>query len=183
VELLGERFVAFRDSNGRIGCLDEACCHRGASLFLARVEDCGIRCIYHGWKFGVDGEVLETPNVNDPEFKTRFRMRAYPVREAGGLLWIFPGPAGAEPRFPRWPWLSLPDSHVLTSVHVAAGRAAREGLALCLEPTNARTLPGMLFNHFDEACALVRRLGQPAVRMIYDTAHIQSMDGDLVGRL
>src|SRR4051794_9255691 len=93
VELLGETFVAFRDSNGKIGFLDEACCHRGASLYLGRVEGCGIRCIYHGWKFAVDGTVMETPNVHDPDFKTRFRARAYPVREAGGLLWVYLGPA------------------------------------------------------------------------------------------
>jgi phthalate 4,5-dioxygenase oxygenase subunit len=120
VELLGETFVVFRDSNGKIGFLDEACCHRGASLYLGRVEECGIRCIYHGWKFAVDGTVLETPNVHDPDFKTRFRARAYPVREAGGLLWVYLGPADRQPRFPAWPWLSLPASNVLTTVHIAA---------------------------------------------------------------
>jgi len=118
VELMGQTYVVFRDSAGRVGCLDEACCHRGASLYLGRVEDGGIRCIYHGWKFGVDGEVQETPNVHDAAFKTRFRARAYPVRESGGLLWVYPGPEGTAPRFPGWPWLSLPASNVLTTVHV-----------------------------------------------------------------
>lgn len=120
VELFGETFVVFRDSDGAIGCLEEACCHRGASLYLGRVEGCGIRCIYHGWKFAVDGTVLETPNVADAEFRTRFKHRACPTREAGGLLWIYAGPEGSAPRFPAWPWLSLPKSHVLTTVHVAA---------------------------------------------------------------
>src|SRR5262245_38276336 len=55
VRLLGENFVAFRDSSGRVGMLDEYCLHRRASLVLGRVEDNGIRCLYHGWKFGVDG--------------------------------------------------------------------------------------------------------------------------------
>jgi nitrite reductase/ring-hydroxylating ferredoxin subunit len=119
VELLGETFVVFRDSNGNIGFLDEACCHRGASLYLGRVEGCGIRCIYHGWKFAVDGTVMETPNVHDSGFKTRFRAKAYPVREAGGLLWVYLGPANRQPRFPAWPWLSLPASNVLTTVHIA----------------------------------------------------------------
>lgn len=118
VELLGESFVAFRDSDGKIGFLDEACCHRGASLSLGRVEGCGIRCIYHGWKFAVDGTVMETPNVADPEFKKRFRARAYPVRQAGGLIWVHLGPADMRPRFPAWPWLNLPASHVLTTVHL-----------------------------------------------------------------
>jgi phthalate 4,5-dioxygenase oxygenase subunit len=118
VELLGENFVAFRDTNGKIGFLDEACCHRGASLALGRVEDCGIRCIYHGWKFAVDGSVLETPNVPDPEFKKRFKARAYAVEEAGGLLWVYLGAAEQRPPFYRWPWLSLPKSNVLTTVHL-----------------------------------------------------------------
>jgi phthalate 4,5-dioxygenase len=118
VELLGESFVAFRDTNGKIGFLDEACCHRGASLALGRVEECGIRCIYHGWKFAVDGAVLETPNVPDPEFKKRFKAKAYPVEEAGGLLWVYLGPAEQKPQFHRWPWLSLPKSNVLTTIHL-----------------------------------------------------------------
>ena len=65
----------------------------------------------------------------------------------------------------------------------AAELAEAHGLTLCVEPTNARTLPGMLLTHFDEACAIVRSVGSRAVRMIFDTAHIQSMDGDLLGRL
>lgn len=63
----------------------------------------------------------------------------------------------------------------------AASRVADEGLTLCLEPTNARTLPGMLLNHFEEGCEIARAVGRPSVRMIYDTAHVQSMDGDLIG--
>jgi hydroxypyruvate isomerase len=63
----------------------------------------------------------------------------------------------------------------------AAPRVSDEGLTLCLEPTNARTLPGMLLNHFEEGCEIARAVGQPSVRMIYDTAHVQSMDGDLIG--
>jgi phthalate 4,5-dioxygenase len=69
VQLLGEDFVAFRDSDGMMGILDEYCCHRSASLALARIEERGIRCIYHGWKFAVDGTVMDTPNVADPRFK------------------------------------------------------------------------------------------------------------------
>src|SRR5258708_23073741 len=62
VELLGETFVVFRDSNGKIGFLDESCCHRGASLFLARVEACRIRCLYHGRKLSAGGTAMETPS-------------------------------------------------------------------------------------------------------------------------
>lgn len=118
VELLGERFVAWRDADGRPGLYDEACLHRGASMLLARSEADGLRCVYHGWKFAVDGTVLETPNVADPKFKQRIRGRTHPVRDAGGLLWAYLGPREQEPEFPRWPWMDLPDSNVLVTRHV-----------------------------------------------------------------
>ncbi len=117
VDVLDETFVAFRDTQGRIGVLDEACRHRNASLMLGRVEDCGIRCIYHGWKFAWDGTVLETPNVADPEFKKRFKARAYPAREAGGLIWAYFGPAEREPAFAHYAWFDLPASNVLATAH------------------------------------------------------------------
>ena len=113
VQLLGEDFIAFRDSDGKVGLLDEYCPHRNASLGLGRVEGGGIRCIYHGWKFAVDGTVLETPNVADPAFKQRFKAKSYPVREAGGLDLGLSRTAGAVPAFPNWPFFSLPSAHLL----------------------------------------------------------------------
>jgi phthalate 4,5-dioxygenase len=109
VELLGETFVAFRDDQGRVGLLDELCCHRNASLVLGRVEGCGIRCIYHGWKFAVDGTVLETPNVPDPNFKARFKAKSYPVEEAGGIVWVYLGKAAEKPPLPCWAWFDVPE--------------------------------------------------------------------------
>ena len=80
IRLLGENLVAFRDSKGRAGVLDENCPHRGASLVLARNEDCGLRCLYHGWKMDVAGNVLETPPEPDElGFKDRVRAIAYPT--------------------------------------------------------------------------------------------------------
>jgi phthalate 4,5-dioxygenase len=113
VQLLGEDFVAFRDSYGKVGILDEYCCHRSASLALGRVEEGGIRCIYHGWKFAADGTVMDTPNVVDPRFKDRIKARAYPVREAGGLVWVYFGPAAQTPEFPKWPYFDVPTSYRL----------------------------------------------------------------------
>lgn len=117
ITLLNEDFVVFRTDDGTLGMLDEYCRHRGASLVLGRVEDCGIRCIYHGWKFAADGTVLETPNVADPDFKTRFKARSYPIREAGGLAWAYLGPEGREPPFPHWPWFDLPAANVIATSH------------------------------------------------------------------
>jgi phthalate 4,5-dioxygenase len=110
--LLGEDFVAFRDSEGVVGVLDELCPHRGASLVLARNEECGLRCIYHGWKIAVDGRVLETPAEPDEHgFKDRVRAHAYPVYEAGGIVWTYLGPPGTEPPKMNFDWMSLPAGH------------------------------------------------------------------------
>lgn len=115
VELLGDDYVAFRDAGGTVGLLDEHCCHRGASLTVGRVEACGIRCIYHGWLFAADGTVLETPNVPDDNFKSRFKAKAYPVREAGGFLWTYIGSADQAPPFPDFPWIdSVPEMRLNT---------------------------------------------------------------------
>jgi phenylpropionate dioxygenase-like ring-hydroxylating dioxygenase large terminal subunit len=113
VQLLGEDFVAFRDSEGKVGLLNEYCPHRNASLALGRVEAGGIRCIYHGWKFAADGTVLDTPNLADPLFKHRFKACAYPVREAGGLVWVYLGPKEQQPEFPKWPFFDVPDANRL----------------------------------------------------------------------
>ncbi len=118
VELLGQGFVVFRGADGVVGMLDEGCCHRGVSLALGRVEGCGIRCLFHGWKFAVDGTLIEAPNVADARFRDRVRARAYPVREAGGLIWAYLGPKDDVPPFPAWDWLSLPDAHRITSLHI-----------------------------------------------------------------
>lgn len=118
VELLGERFVVWRDDGGRAGLYHQHCLHRGASMRLARAEGDGLRCIYHGWKFSVDGTVLDTPNVADPGFKDRIKGRTYPVREAGGLLWAYLGPSEQQPEFPHWPWMDLPDARRLITRHV-----------------------------------------------------------------
>lgn len=115
VTVLGENFAAFRDSEGRIGFLDELCSHRGASLVLGRVEDCGIRCLYHGWKYAVDGTILETPNLPTDAFRKRARHGAYPVREAGGLGWVYLGPPGTEPPFPSFSWSDVPPEELAVS--------------------------------------------------------------------
>ena len=118
VELLGENFVAFRDRQGNIGLLDEHCCHRGASLTVGRVEECGIRCIYHGWLFAADGTVMETPNVAQRSLKGRFKARAYPVREAGGMIWTYLGERAKTPAFPDFPWAAAEESMRLTQVTI-----------------------------------------------------------------
>ena len=102
--LLGEKLVAFRDPSGRVGVMDHRCPHRCASLFLGRNEEGGIRCVYHGWKFDVDGRCLETPSVpSPPNFKESVHARAYRVHEQNGLIWVFMGPQDQVPGFPQFP--------------------------------------------------------------------------------
>ncbi|MDA0662844.1 MAG: Rieske 2Fe-2S domain-containing protein, partial [Proteobacteria bacterium] len=112
VRLLGENLVAFRDSKGRVGLLDERCPHRTASLFFGRNEDCGLRCVYHGWKFDVNGDCTDLPS--EPPGSTlqrKVRAVSYPCVERGGLVWTYMGPAAAMPAFPDLEWTRLPPSH------------------------------------------------------------------------
>ncbi len=110
VTLLGEKLVAFRDTHGRIGVLDDFCAHRGASLWLGRNEEDGLRCVYHGWKFDVDGNCVD--QMNEPEsFKDKVHMRAYPAVELGGTIWTYMGPRELQPPPPKFAWTQAPESH------------------------------------------------------------------------
>jgi phthalate 4,5-dioxygenase oxygenase subunit len=108
VELLGERLVAFRDSDGKLGLLEEGCPHRGVSLALGRNEESGLRCLYHGWKFAVDGTILDMPNCPDLKLAENIRAKTYPAREAGGFLWAYIGPVEKMPPFPKWRFFDVP---------------------------------------------------------------------------
>jgi phenylpropionate dioxygenase-like ring-hydroxylating dioxygenase large terminal subunit len=105
VRLFGERYVAFRAEDGRIGFLDELCPHRRSSLLLARIEGNAVRCIYHGWKIDVSGCVVECPNqaVRADRFASRVSVVHFPVHESGGLAWVWLGGTEAPP-FPDLPF-------------------------------------------------------------------------------
>lgn len=119
--LLGESFVVFRDSHGRVGVLDEFCMHRGASLALGRVEEGGIRCLYHGWKFSVDGRIMETPNHADPRLCERLKAPCYPVHESAGLVWTYIGLPEHQPPFRRFGFEDVPDANrVVLRINVNA---------------------------------------------------------------
>ena len=112
VTALGEDLIAFRDTEGRVGLLDAYCTHRGAPLFFGRNEENGLRCIYHGWKFDYTGQCIDMPNAPEgPSFKRKVKADAYPVVEAGDLIWAYMGPADKKPPFPEFPWTRLPKSH------------------------------------------------------------------------
>ena len=102
VKMLGENLLAFRDTTGKVGLVEPRCPHRGADLYYGRNEECGLRCVYHGWKFDADGNCLEIPNAPpDSKYKERVRIVAYPTREYGEMVWAYLGPAGAMPELPE----------------------------------------------------------------------------------
>lgn len=112
LRLLGEDLIVFRDSQDRIGVMEEHCPHRRASLYFGRNEECGIRCVYHGWKFDVDGNCLDMPSEPaESSYRHRVKAVTYPNRLAGGFLWVFMGDQGALPELPRFEWLDLPPEH------------------------------------------------------------------------
>ena len=116
--LLGEKLLAFRDSEGRVGVIDHRCPHRCASLFLGRNEKGGLRCIYHGWKFDVEGNCLDMPNVPPAQdFKDRVKAKAYKVIERGGFIWTYMGSRKQAPPLPNLEILYLPDEERFTRVH------------------------------------------------------------------
>jgi phthalate 4,5-dioxygenase oxygenase subunit len=123
--LLGEDLVVFRDSNGRLGVLDEHCPHRGASLAFGRNEACGLRCLYHGWKFDVEGSVLDMSS--EPEgaaIRQAIRARAYPVREGGGFVWIWMGPKEQMSEFEPPAWAPTPETRIsIVKIHAACNWA------------------------------------------------------------
>ena len=109
VRLLGEELVAFRDTQGRIGLIGERCAHRGTSLFFGRNEECGLRCVYHGWKFDVEGNVVDTPaEPPGSDFKNKLRHTAYPTHEANGVVYAYLGPRDKKPLFPNYEWTRVP---------------------------------------------------------------------------
>jgi 5,5'-dehydrodivanillate O-demethylase oxygenase subunit len=104
VRIMGEDLIVFRDGQGNYGCVDEKCKHRGTSLFYGFIEDDGIRCCYHGWRYGRDGRCMEQPfEPAGSKFKDEIRLTAYPVQQLGGLLFVYMGPDPSRaPLLPRW---------------------------------------------------------------------------------
>jgi len=110
VALLNERLVAFRDGSGRVGLLGEFCPHRGTSLYFGRNEETGLRCVYHGWKFDVQGRCLEMPSEPaQSQFKDKVRAGCYPCVEHSGLIWTHMGPNAAQAELPQLDWLGVPE--------------------------------------------------------------------------
>ncbi len=116
VKLLSERLIAFRDSEGRYGLIDEFCAHRGVSLWFGRNEERGLRCSYHGWKYEVTGQCIEVPS--EPEgsrFCQKVRLKSYPLVKIGDLLWTHMGDPQEQPPLPEWEFARVPPEQTYSS--------------------------------------------------------------------
>jgi phthalate 4,5-dioxygenase len=112
VRLLGEDLIAFRDTQGRVGLVDAYCPHRRAPLFFGRNEECGLRCVYHGWKFDVDGNCVDLPSepATSP-MKNSIKVKHYPTFERGGVVWAYLGSPETMPALPDYEWMRAPSTH------------------------------------------------------------------------
>ena len=113
LKVMGEDLVAFRDTKGRLGLLDAHCPHRGANLFFGRNEECGLRCVYHGWKFDVDGRAVDLPNIpHGARHHDTIHVKSYPTREWGEIVWAYMGPgADVLPELPHLEFCIMEDKH------------------------------------------------------------------------
>jgi phthalate 4,5-dioxygenase oxygenase subunit len=124
VRLMCEDLVLFRDGEGRLGLVQEACPHRTASLHFGRNEQAGLRCAYHGLQFDVNGKCVDLPCIPQVGRQERDRIaselaiKAYPCIERGGVVWTYMGPAGEKPAFPDLEWTRIPESHSFATRHI-----------------------------------------------------------------
>jgi phthalate 4,5-dioxygenase oxygenase subunit len=109
VKLLSERLIAFRDSQGQLGLIDEFCAHRGVSLWFGRNEENGLRCVYHGWKYDHTGQCIEVPSEPvESGICKKIKLKSYPLVERGGVLWTYMGPPDKQPQLPEWEFALVP---------------------------------------------------------------------------
>lgn len=116
LKLLSESMLAFRDTEGKLGVIDEFCAHRGVSLWFGRNEEGGIRCPYHGWKYDVTGQCIDVPSEPaESGYCERIKLKSYPLIERGGVIWIYMGPPELQPPLPEWEFATVPASQSYTS--------------------------------------------------------------------
>jgi phthalate 4,5-dioxygenase oxygenase subunit len=109
VKVLSERLIAFRDTEGRVGLIDEFCAHRGPSLWFGRNEDCGLRCPYHGWKFDVNGQCVDVPSEPaESGYAKKIKLKSYPTVEKGGVIWAYLGAPDRRPPEPAFEFCTVP---------------------------------------------------------------------------
>ncbi len=115
-KILGEELIAFRDTNGDVGLIDNYCPHRRASMFFGRNEECGLRCVYHGWKFDINGDCIDMPSEPaESNFKDKVKITAYPTNEGAGMIWAYMGPKELQPGMPQLEYLDMPEGQFVST--------------------------------------------------------------------
>jgi phenylpropionate dioxygenase-like ring-hydroxylating dioxygenase large terminal subunit len=162
VRLLGEDLVAFRDTEGKVGLISAFCPHRRAPMFFGRNEECGLRCVYHGWKFDRDGVCVDMPSEPpDSLFKTKVKIESYPTWEGGGMIWAYLGPPELQPELPGHELVRAPETHrhVSKSFEDCNFLQALEG---GIDPTHASIMHNQnigdrsFLNNYDELVANIQ---------------------------
>lgn len=164
VRLLGEDLVLWRATDGAVGLVAPTCAHRGAPLIYARNEECGLRCVFHGWKYDVDGQCVDMPTEPpQSKFKKRMRLKHYPVRERGGVLWAYLGPDEEPPPLPDLEWNLVPadQCHVSIRVQHSNWLQALEGE---VDSAHAPILHGRI----DGLGSVAAMLGSTDLRPVFD---------------
>ena len=150
VRWLGEELLLFRDQFGRVGLTEPNCPHRGTSLDYGWIEAGGIRCCYHGWVFDVTGRCLEQPGEPaDSNFKDKIRLKAYSVRELGGMIWAFMG-QGEPPELPNYHFLVRDDGERTFTSYIRECNYMQQ-VENALDPVHATILHGRAVHGFPAA--------------------------------
>ena len=130
VRLLGEDLVAFRDTHGRVGLVDDRCPHRGAGMFFGRNEEGGLRCVYHGWKYDVTGRCIDMPNAPEgATYMDKVKIKSYPCSERNGVIWVYMGIEATPPPLPDFEWNMVPveNRHIAKRLQINNFVQALEG--------------------------------------------------------
>src|SRR6202167_2427819 len=137
VKILSERLLAFRDSNGKYGLIDEFCAHRGVSLWFGRNEEGGLRCPYHGWKYDVNGQCMEFPSEPvESGFCKKVKLTSYPLVKRGEVLWAYTGPADKQPPLPEWEFALVAPEQTFVSKRLRNPTGCRPWKAASIRATS-----------------------------------------------
>lgn len=187
VRLLGEDLILFRDKAGRPGLVHEHCCHRGSSLYYGRIEQDGIRCCYHGWKFDVKGRCLDQPcEVDGGRNRDKIRQPWYPVQERYGLVYVYMGPPDKKPTLPRWrQFEDLSPDEMIEIRHKPAGGEISTQYAVTASPynwlqifentTDAPHVPWLHYHHSGDQFSVLEDLNFNEAAEIPPYAHIKDL--------
>jgi phthalate 4,5-dioxygenase oxygenase subunit len=175
VRIMGEDLIGFRTSSGKPGLLREACSHRGASLYYARNGEEGLRCWYHGWKYDVEGNCLDTPNEPaTSRIRERIKHPAYPCIDKNGAVWAYLGPKETMPGLPELEFLLVPDSHVFVSKRIQLCHWT-QGMDGDLDPGHVPFLHGELLQ------SVVEHAGHASTQWMIDDRHPRQVTHPLPG--